>query len=124
MAYATVSDIEARMTRELSADEAAVCEALLADAAVLINAFCISPNLEAAKTVSCRMVIRAIGSGDDGGFPIGTQSGSVSALGYSQSWSVPSSGTNGELYLSKVEKSMLGVGNRIGSYSPLEEIAK
>lgn len=120
MSYATVTDVEARVTRDLSADEKAVCEKLLEDAAVLINAYRRSPDLEAAKTVSCRMVIRAIGDGEGNGFPIGTQSGSMSALGYSQSWSVPSTGANGELYLSKVEKTMLGVGNRIGTYSPVE----
>ena len=98
MSYATVTDVEARVTRDLSADEKAVCEKLLEDAAVLINAY----------------------DGEGNGFPIGTQSGSMSALGYSQSWSVPSTGANGELYLSKVEKTMLGVGNRIGTYSPVE----
>lgn len=122
MTYATVNDIEARLTRDLSTDEQAVCETLLEDAAVLINAYNRSPELEAAKVVSCRMVIRAIGDGGGNGFPVGAQSGSMSALGYSQSWSVPSAGANGELYLSKTEKTMLGVGNRIGAYSPVEDI--
>ena len=122
MAYATVEDVEARMTRDLSTDEKAVCGTLLDDAAVLINAYVKYPNTDAAKTVSCRMVIRALGDGDGYGIPIGAQSGSMSALGYSQSWSVPSAGGNGELYISKTEKTMLGVGNRIGAYSPVEDL--
>ena len=33
MAYATVADVQARMTREMSEDEQAVCSTLLDDAA-------------------------------------------------------------------------------------------
>ena len=44
----------------------------------------------------------------------------MSALGYSQSWTI-SNGSTGELYLSKAEKALLGGGNSIGSYSPVEE---
>lgn len=119
MAYATVDDVQARMMREMSADEQTVCAALLDDAAALIDAF--NPNGDdyAKKVVSCRMVVRAMGDGGAMGVPIGATQGSVSALGYSQSWTI-GSGSTGELYLSKVEKKMLGVGGRIGSYSPVE----
>ena len=118
MAYATVDDVQERMTREMSADEQSVCSALLDDAAVLIDAFNPNGEADAKKVVSCRMVVRAIG---DGGVsvPIGATQGTVSALGYSQSWTI-GSGSTGELYLSKVEKKMLGVSGRIGSYSPVE----
>ena len=118
MAYATVDDVQERMTREMSADEQSVCSALLDDAAVLIDAFNPNGETDAKKVVSCRMVVRAIG---DGGVsvPIGATQGTVSALGYSQSWTI-GSGSTGELYLSKVEKKMLGVSGRIGSYSPVE----
>ena len=118
MAYATVDDVQERMTREMSADEQSVCSALLDDAAVLIDAFNPNGETDAKKVVSCRMVVRAIG---DGGVsvPIGATQGTVSALGYSQSWTI-GSGATGELYLSKVEKKMLGVSGRIGSYSPVE----
>lgn len=118
MAYATVDDVQERMTRDMSADEQSVCGALLDDAAVLIDAFNPNGETDAKKVVSCRMVVRAIG---DGGVsvPIGATQGTVSALGYSQSWTI-GSGSTGELYLSKVEKKMLGVSGRIGSYSPVE----
>lgn len=45
----------------------------------------------------------------------------MSALGYSQSWTMPNGGT-GELYLTKAEKRILGLANGIGSYSPVEEL--
>jgi hypothetical protein len=46
----------------------------------------------------------------------------MSAMGYSQSWTISGGGT-GELYLGKLEKKLLGSGNRIGSYSPAEALA-
>ena len=71
MAYATVEDVQARMTRELSEQEQAVATNLLDDAAVMIDVF----NEKAAeankKVVSCRMVIRALGDGDTVGVPVG-----------------------------------------------------
>lgn len=120
-AYATVSDVQARMSRTMSSAEQQICSNLLDDAAVIINAYNPTPNADNAKVVSCRMVIRALGDGSDAGIPLGATQGSVSALGYSQSWTI-SSGSTGELYLSKLEKKLLGTGNNIGSYSPIEEL--
>lgn len=119
MAYATVKDVQDRMTRTMSSDEEAVCAVLLDDAAAIIDAFAVSAELGAKSVVSCRMVIRALGDGTSIGIPLGATQGSMSGLGYSQSWTL-SNGANGELYLSKLEKQMLGLGNRIGSYSPVE----
>lgn len=121
MAYATTSDVQARMSRTMSSTEQLICSNLLDDAAVIINAYNPTPNADNAKVVSCRMVIRALGDGSDAGIPLGATQGSVSALGYSQSWTI-SSGSTGELYLSKLEKKLLGTGNNIGSYSPIEEL--
>ena len=121
MAYATVSDVQARLVRDLSADEQTVCTALLDDAAVIIDAVAKNASADAKKVVSCRMVIRALG--DDGEiFPMGASQGSMSAGGYSQSWTMGSGGGTGELYLGKTEKLLLGAGNRIGSYSPTQEM--
>lgn len=118
MAYATFSDVESRLGHELNTDEQKVCNALLDDAAVVIDAYNSLADVEAKKVVSIRMVIRAISNaGID--VPIGATQGSMSALGYSQSWTI-SAGSTGELYLSKLDKKLLGVGNRIGSYSPIE----
>lgn len=123
MAYATLADVSARLTRQLNSTEEEVCTALLDDAAVIIDMYASDASEEAKKVVSCRMVIRALGAGD-ADIPIGATQGSMSGLGYSQSWTIGSGGgTVGELYLSKLEKQMLGKGNRIGSYSPVEELA-
>ena len=122
MAYATIEDIENRMIRDLTTDEEAVCTNLLEDAAVIIDAYNADADTDAKKVVSCRMVIRSIGS-TDSDIPIGATQGSMSAMGYSQSWTV-SNGSVGELYLTKLDKKLLGVGNRIGSYSPVEELVE
>lgn len=118
--YATVADVQARMTRTLSSSEQIVCGTLLEDAAVIIDAYNTNALVDAKQIVSCRMVIRALGDGSDAGIPLGATQGSMSALGYSQSWTIGSNGAAGELYLNKLEKKLLGTGNAIGSYSPTE----
>ena len=124
MAYATVEDVQARMTRTLAEGEISVCSRLLGDAAVQIDAY--NPDADASikELVSCRMVIRALGDGQSDGVPIGATQGSQSALGYSQSWTIGGGGGTGELYVSKEERRMLGVANSIGSYSPVQELVR
>ena len=122
MAYATVADVQARMSHQMTESEQAMCAIMLDDAAIIIDTFAINAASDAKKIVSCRMVIRQIGEGDDIGVPIGATQGSMSGLGYSQSWTV-SGGTTGEMYLSKLDKQLLGCGNKIGSYSPVQELA-
>ena len=122
MAYATYEDVQARISRPLSEDEQASCTTLLDDAAVIIDRFNDKAPTDIKKIVSCRMVIRALGDGDSVGVPVGATQGSMSGLGYSQSWTV-SNGSVGELYLSKLDKELLGRGNAIGSYSPVQELA-
>lgn len=122
MSYATAEDVQRRMVKPLSDDQMDVCAALLDDAGVLIDAIAPNASNEAKATVSCSMVIRAMGSQGDLTVPTGATQGSASALGYSQSWTF-GNGATGELYLSRTEKRLLGVGNRIGSYSPVEELA-
>ncbi|MBQ0113617.1 MAG: hypothetical protein KBT03_10840 [Bacteroidales bacterium] len=117
MAYATSADVKARLIRTISADEETVCNSLLEDAAILIDAYNKNADEEAKKVVSCRMVIRAIGSEDSA--PIGATQGSMSALGYSQSWTI-GNGSVGQLYLDKTDKKYLGCGSKIGAHSPIE----
>lgn len=121
-AYATVEDVENRITRTLSTDEEAVCGTLLDDAAVIIDAFNALASADAKLVVSCRMVIRALGDGEPTGVPIGASQGSMAALGYSQSWTMGTGGQVGELFLSKLDKELLGTSNKIGSYSPTQEL--
>ena len=120
MAYATVSDVQSRMTRTMDTAEQAVCAVLLDDAAVLIDAYRPSATTAAKQAVSCRVVIRAMSASD--GVPMGATQGSMSGLGYSQSWTISTGGSVGELYLSKTDKQILGGGNSIGSYSPVQEL--
>lgn len=120
MAYASTDDVQARMTRTLSDDELSVCATLLDDAAVIIDSYNAEASADAKLVVSCRMVIRALGDGESSGTPIGASQGSMSAMGYSQSWTI-TSGSVGEIYLGKLEKKLLGYGNTIGSHSPLED---
>jgi hypothetical protein len=122
MAYATAEDVQRRMVKTLSDAQIYVCAALLDDAGVLIDALAPNASDEAKASVSCSMVIRAMGSQGDMAVPMGATQGSASALGYSQSWTF-GNGATGELYLSRTEKRILGVGNKIGSYSPVEELA-
>lgn len=121
MAYATISEVQERMTRTLTEDEQSVCSALLEDAAVIIDAYNSEASEQAKKTVSCRMVVRALGDGSSQGIPMGATQGSMSALGYSQSWTL-GSGAAGELYIGKLEKKILGTGESIGSHSPVEDL--
>lgn len=120
MAYATIADIRARTTDTITPAMESVITAQLEDAAVIIDSFNKDASADAKKVVSCRMIIRTLNI--DGGIPMGATQGSMSGLGYSQSWTM-SGGSNGELYLSKLDKQTLGGGNRIGSYSPVQELA-
>jgi len=122
MAYATVEDVQARMSRTMTTSEQSICTTMLDDAAVLIDAYNADASAEAKLIVSCRVVIRAIGDGNDLNIPLGASQGSMSAMGYSQSWTLSSGGAVGEIYLSKTEKKLLGCGNQIGAYSPLEDM--
>ena len=120
MAYATVTDLQGRMARTLSAAEMETAKALLCDAAVMIDAIAPKAKTEAKRIVSCRMVSRALGDGTSYGVPTGATQGSMSGLGYSQSWTIGSGGTTGEMYFGKADRILLGCGNAIGSRSPIE----
>lgn len=121
MTYAEVFDVEAGF-RALSKDEQARCAALLSEAAIIIDAYNPDADADTKRVVSCRMVRRPLGDGEDGvSFPMGATQGTATALGYSQSWTM-GSGSSGELYLSKLEKKLLGVGSKIGARSPLEDL--
>lgn len=123
MAYATVEDVQAGMIHQMSEAEQSVCETLLDRVAVLIDAYNADASADAKNVVSAQAVARAIGDGDSG-IPSGATQGSMSALGYSQSWTMGSGAAVGELYLTRKELKILGAGNAIGSYSPTEELVR
>lgn len=118
MAYATVADVQARMTETMTTDQQNICSNLLDDAAIIIDAFNASASTDSKKLVSIRMVQRAMTIVPD--VPMGSTQGSMSAMGYSQSWTMGNNSSVGELYLSKLEKQLLGLGNKIGCTSVLE----
>lgn len=120
MTYAAVKDIEDRLGRILEEQEAGTAEALLEDAAVIIDAYNAQADPDVKKIVSVRMIIRALPSSAMD-IPIGATQGGISALGYSQNWSLGGAGSSGELYLGRLEKKLLGVA-KIGTYSPVEEL--
>ncbi len=116
IAYATVKQVEAGF-RELTDDEQEKCKALLEEAAVLIDSVAYNAPSDVKRVVSCRMVRRSLGDGSDVSVPLGATQGSMSALGYSQSWTI-SNGSSGELYLGKTDKQLLGLSNKIGASNP------
>lgn len=119
--YATIEDIKNRIARDLSDKEITIAENLLEDAAVIIDSYNVNATPDAKKLVSIRVIIRALGDGVTD-IPIGASQASQSGLGYSQSWTY-GSGSSGEIYLSKLEKKLLGCGDKVGSYSPVQELA-
>lgn len=116
-AYATVQDVQDRMSTTMTQDQESICGNLLNDAAVIIDAYNADAALDAKNLVSIRMVIRAMQA--DENIPIGATQGSMSALGYSQSWTTGTGSSVGELYLAKLDKKLLGVGDNIGASNPL-----
>ena len=116
-AYATVQDVQDRMSATMTQDQESICSNLLNDAAVIIDAYNAGADLDAKNLVSIRMVIRAMQA--DESIPIGATQGSMSALGYSQSWTTGTGSSVGELYLAKLDKKLLVVGNAIGASNPI-----
>lgn len=121
--YASVQDVQDRMTRSLEDSEQTVCTTLLQDAAVIIDGFAPEAPATQKLVVSCRMVIRALGDGGSDAVPIGATQGQMSALGYQQSWTF-SNGSVGELYLAKQDKQILGHFGSVGSRSPVEDLVE
>lgn len=122
MGYAIVEEVEVGF-RTLTQEERERTAALLEEAALVIDAYGKDADPDVKRLVSCRMVRRLLGDGTGGEtplYPMGATQGSATALGYTQSWTMGSSGSTGELYLSKLEKKLLGAGNRIGAASPVE----
>lgn len=118
MAYATISDVENHLP-EGTVIDAQLCSTLLDDVVVLIDAYNKNATADAKKVVSCRAVVRAIGTGNND-MPIGATQGTMSALGYSQTWTIGTGGSVGQLYLNKDDKKMLGCGSKIGCNNPYE----
>lgn len=123
MAYATVDDVKLRYRGDFDTDIQAICATLLEDAAVIIDSYSCNCGDTAKAVVSCNMVVRAIDASGGLSMPIGASQGTMSALGYSQTFTM-NGGSVGELYLSKLDKRILKVGNAISARSPLESLGE
>ena len=121
MIYASVELVQAGF-RTLTDEERSVCEALLEEAGVIIDAYNADAPDDAKAVVSCRIIRRALGAGAGAAsVPIGATQGTMTAGPYSQSWTM-SGGSTGELYLGRLDKTLLGVGNKIGFTNPYQEV--
>ena len=86
MIYASVKLVEAGF-RTLTTDEKSVCEALLEEAGVIIDAYNADAPEDAKAVVSCRIIRRALGA-SSASVPIGATQGSMTAGPYTQSWTM------------------------------------
>lgn len=119
MAYAEVSDLEARLGRELTTDEQARAEVLLGDASAMLDALmgdAAAEKQDLLRMVNCNMVIRVMGI--DSAESYGVDSMSITAGPYAQTWNY--NAPSGDMYLTKSEKLMLGLyGGYIGTIRPM-----
>ena len=119
MAYAKLEDLEARRG-VLDADEQEKAAALLEDAAAILDALMTNSTrteeqAELLKIVSCDMVNRAMSATPDA---FGVSSMSTTAGVYSES--LQYSNPSGDLYLTKLEKRLLGISTSyIGTIRPM-----
>lgn len=124
MAFADVSDLESRW-RELSTEEEARANVLLGDASAMLSALVDVDESDAQqadllKVVCCNMVARSMASTANDMFGVSQQS--MTAVGFSQTRSY--SNPSGDMYLTRYEKRLLGIGGKVGfarpSYGVLE----
>jgi hypothetical protein len=109
MAFATYTDVEARW-RTLTAEERTKADALLDDAATILTgmvAVDVEDQQQAAKLklVSCSMVIRAMVAGASSAFGVEQLDATMGPMSQTAHFANP----NGDLYLTKQEKRILGV---------------
>lgn len=120
MAYAEVSDIELRW-HELDSDEQSRAAVLIDDASAMLDALVNvdtsdDEQLELLKMVCCNMVIRAMSASEADSY--GASNMSMTAGVYTQSWTY--SNPTGDMYLTKMEKRLLGISSAyISSIRPM-----
>ena len=108
MAYADASDLEVRW-RTLTTDEQERAEALLDDASAMLDAYVTvdetdEQQMKLLKIVVCNMVERAMSTGGD---IFGVTQQSMTAGPYAQTFNYAN--PNGDLYITKSEKRLLGI---------------
>ena len=119
MAYAEVADVEARW-HSLSEEDQQRAGVLIEDASAMLDGLVkVDEDDEAQarqlKTVCCNMVIRAMTASMADMFGVSQQS--VTAGPYSQSFSY--SNPSGDMYLTKMERRLLGISGS-GQYRSID----
>lgn len=120
MAYAEVTDIEARW-RTLDSAEQNRAAALLDDASAMLDSMvCVDSSdtqqAELLRIVCCNMVIRAMAASESDAF--GASNMSMTAGVYTQNWTYVN--PSGDMYLTKMEKRLLGITTSyIGTIRPM-----
>lgn len=123
MAFATVSDLEARWGRELTQEEQAQASVLLEDASAMLQALVevdADDETQAAnlKMVCCNMVRRAMTSATSDAFGITNATATMGPFSQRVDYANPT----GDLYVAKAERMLLGIGTAtIGAIRPLVE---
>lgn len=114
MAFATYEDVEARW-RTLTADEQTKAAVLLEDAANMLLALVRVDESDGQqqailKQVSCTMVIRSMVASESTAFGVDKLQATMGPFSQQMSFTNP----NGDLYLTKQEKRLLGIGHTTG----------
>lgn len=114
MAFATYEDIEGRW-RTLTADEQARATTLLCDAATILTSMVEvdgedAQQAEALRLVSCNMVIRSMVASASSAFGVEELQATMGPFGQTAHFANP----NGDMYLTKLDKKLLGIGGGKG----------
>ena len=115
MTYATVADVEVRLNRVFSNSEAVQCWALLADATNMLDSLVdvdVSDQhqRDLLRMVSANMVSRSLASASTESLGVGEATYTMGPFTQSLNFANPS----GDLYLTKQEKRLLGIGGSRG----------
>ena len=125
MAFATYTDVEARW-RTLTAAEQAKANTLLDDASNVLSTLVTvdatdEQQAKILKQVCCSMVIRSMVAGASDAFGVEELQATMGPFSQTAQFSNP----NGDLYLTKLERKLLGIGGGKGrilypSYGPIQ----
>lgn len=114
MAFATYEDVEGRW-RTLTADEQERATVLLEDAATILTSMVEvdgedAQQAEALRLVSCNMVIRSMVASASSAFGVDELQATMGPFGQTAHFANP----NGDMYLTKLDKKLLGIGGGKG----------
>lgn len=114
MAFATCEDVEGRW-RTLTADELVRATTLLEDASTILSGMVDvdegdAQQAAALRLVSCNMVIRSMVASASSAFGVDELQATMGPFGQTAHFANP----NGDMYLTKLDKKLLGIGGGKG----------